>query len=353
MSFTRIFDVSQNGYTTDFRGSSQNDTIADRRGDVYLYSEELELALNVALVTGRPLLLLGEPGTGKSSLARNVAKKLNWRYLEEIITSQTKASDLLWKLDHLSRMYDANLAKHRTSADDEDGVQNLSRYLQPGILWKAFDAEIEQKLCRKKSFPSSTQNDTAPQSIHEWDKERSVRWRDGTDGFQGVPPAVVLLDEIDKGDPDLPNNLLHPFGRLSFQAPEPYDVIRVERAAAPLLLITTNRERSLPDAFVRRCVVHTLTHPGKEGLKQLAHLYHANDNHFKAQGDAICEKLLEELERLRRPTDARKPSTAEFLDALDVCIYWKLSPDASELSGLMKATLQKSLRLSDEDLDAV
>lgn len=318
---------------------------ADKRGEIYFFSEKLILAINVALVTGRPLLLAGPPGSGKSTLAKHVAHLLNWRYYQETITTQTRAQDLLYHLDLLKRLYDANAPREGSNRS----VDDWNQYVRPGVLWWAFDPDSAAIF--------------APKSVTE--KKRDTRLenrltlpykgRNGKDSMEFPPPAVVLIDEIDKADPDVPNNLLQALGRLEFDVPESetHPCIAVDASRAPLIIITTNEERSLPDAFVRRCVVFRLNTPHRDALLILAEEYFGAEfgvkGTFTKAQHQLCGKLGDDFEHLREKATGRKPSTAEFLDAVEVCLHWGLNAESPELEQILSATVEKNL---DPDLNA-
>lgn len=269
--------------------------VGDRRdGAIYVYRDDIVLAVNIALATGRPLLLRGPSGSGKSSLARNAARVLGWRYYEEVITSRTQARDLLWRFDTLRRLNDAQLTGRDIKADAE--------YVEPGVLWWAFDRALAK--CRGSS--STTLPATDP--------------GDGPD----VDRAVVLLDEIDKADPDVPNNLLVPIGSLQFSFTDTggQSVTVNGRKSPPLIFITTNDERELPNAFLRRCVILKLRAPGQKRLVSIATEHFARD---PRPGDAA---LFAELAKRITPapdhedpdaSDEPRASTAEYLDAIRTC----------------------------------
>jgi len=309
---------------------------ADKRGDIYFFTDKLILAVNVAMVTGRPLLLAGPPGSGKSTLARHIAHQLNWRYYAETVTTQTRAQDLLYHLDLLKRLYDANAAR----GDDQDRpVDNWSRYVSPGVLWWAFNPDRASSFVNLKV--AGEKRDTRPVVR----RTEAHIGRDGGNSNANPAPAVVLLDEIDKADPDVPNNLLQALGRLEFDVLELEEEAKVdvEASRAPLIIITTNEERSLPDAFIRRCVVFRLQTPGREGLLALARSYFGENGAFSEPQQLLCDKLVDEFERLRSKAPNRKPSTAEFLDAVEVCFHWKLTAESPELAQVLFATVEKNL----------
>ncbi|MGW3950421.1 AAA family ATPase [Streptomyces sp. NPDC004752] len=255
--------------------------------EVYVFDDDrLVLAVNVALKTGRPLLLFGPPGSGKSSLAPNVARILGWQYHFHVVTARTEPEDLLWRFDALKRLNDAQA---QTLSED------IGTYYSRGPLWLAFA-------------------DSGPQR------------------------TVVLIDEIDKADPDLPNSLLGPLGSLSF--PKPWDDgshVTVAEEHAPLVVITTNDERELPRPFLRRCIVFELGSPSKEHLLRVA------EKHLGTHYDEeLAERIADHLIELRSsPFDAAGPSTAEYLDALKASHQLRVTPGTPEWDVLEAVTLLK------------
>ncbi|MEM7354301.1 MAG: MoxR family ATPase [Acidobacteriota bacterium] len=272
----------------------------DRRdGAVYQMAPELHLAVEVALVTGRPLLLRGEPGTGKSSLAAYLARRLDWRYYELVATSATTATDLQWRFDAVRRLSDAQ----------GGGARDESEYVEPGVLWWAFD----RPTALQQSSPEPNSDDNAQRNAHR---------------------AVVLIDEIDKAHPDVPNALLVALGSNQLTIPYLPDPIQIDAAAPPLdlpreasvsrvlVVVTTNEERELPRAFIRRCVTFRLQHPDVGELVDIAKLHFATVEAKLTAGDetlarAIAKKVVDL--RTQAAAGEHKPSTAEFLDALRAC----------------------------------
>jgi MoxR-like ATPase len=271
----------------------------DRRDGVgYVTHERIELAVKVALATGRPLLLRGEPGSGKSSLAAHIARTEEWRYYEHVVTSRTQGRDLLWTYDHVRRLSDAQARGREAELRDE-------LYVTPGPLWWAFD-------------PGSAAGDGARRDpLHEVNKDRKAH------------SAVVLIDEIDKADPDMPNSLLVPLGSNRFIVQETGEEVtrRVSVDGAEpghhLVVITTNEERELPQAFLRRCVVLALKDPGKDRLVEIAAAHFTADAQvFTGADRQLAEELADALLKTRvhaKEKGLRPPSTAEFLDALRAC----------------------------------
>lgn len=296
-------------------------TAGDRRdGAIYVYRPEIVLAVNVALATGRPLLLRGPSGSGKSSLARHVSRVQGWRYYEEVVTSRTQARDLMWKFDTLRRLNDSQIA-------DRD-VQPDAAYVEPGVLWWAFD----RQLAKRRGAPDDARvpNATDP--------------REGPD----VDGSVVLLDEIDKADPDVPNNLLVPIGSLQFPFSDTgsRSITVNGRRSPPLIFITTNDERELPNAFLRRCVILKLRAPGQKRLITIAraHFEHEPRNGDETLFSELAKKITPATEEEDKDADAQpRPSTAEYLDALRTCRQLEVQPkdDDAAWEAIRTITLRK------------
>lgn len=263
--YTKLFDPE---HVERIRGSRE---FGDRRNrPVYVYDDDIVLAVNVALATGRPLLVRGESGTGKSTLARNAAHVLGRRLYESVITSRSQARDLLYEIDVVARLRDAQAG---------DDVGDLTDYLRPGPLWWAFDRR------------SAARHGTDPCAEH------------------AEAPGVVLIDEIDKADPDVPNNLLVPLGSLRFDVDEIPGLSVVLKGDAPLVVITTNEERALPTAFLRRCVELELEAPKRARLEEIGVAH----KHRKAFVRSALDALFGEEDN-----DGERPiSPAEFVDLLD------------------------------------
>lgn len=291
--YTRLFNPPKISAAAQSVGAA----LGDRRdGVVYVYDERIILAVNVAMATGRPLLVRGPSGCGKSSLARHVARVKGWRYYERVISSRTQAHDLLWEMDHLRRLQDAQ-AKTLQS--------NLASYIRPGVLWWAFDRESAGRQA-KRVFSGETSDRLDPNLEADHDR------------------AVVLLDEIDKADPDVPNNLLVPLGSLEFQVEETGEVVKARKDNAPFVLITTNDERDLPTAFLRRCIELTLEAPGWDRLEEIVR------EHFPKMSGKDRKGIRERIEKAAGDGAGALPSPAELLDVVRA---WddlgpKLSDDA-------------------------
>jgi MoxR-like ATPase len=199
---------------------SQPGYFADRSPPwTYVFDDELELAVNLAMATGRPLLIRGPSGVGKSAMARAVAWWLGCSYLSLTVTSRTLARDLVYTVDELARLRDAQANRP---------IDDFRCYVTPGPLFWAFDPQAARALLEAANRGHLAPNELQP----------------------GTARAVVLIDEIDKADPDVPNNLLEPLGSLSFVVPEVNGlVVRASPERRPFLVITTNEERDLADAL--------------------------------------------------------------------------------------------------------
>ena len=295
----------------------------DRRGGaVYVLAGSLTLAVDVALATGRPLLLRGEPGSGKSSLAAFIARNLDWRYYEYVVTARARARDLLYTFDAVRKLADAS------APQVDGGALDNARYIEPGAFWWAFDRESALRRGVAASGPIPEPPPIEPDA--EMNAQRSPLG------------AVVLVDEIDKADPDLPNGLLVPLGSGEFRVSEtgvlvkqavaedaPNDEDTSEPAARLLVVITTNEERELPPAFVRRCVTHRLTAPGIGRLKEIGRAHLHNEGVAESEADEkLLDGLAQRIHELREEAvqqGRRPPSTAEFLDAVHACRRLRVS----------------------------
>lgn len=292
----------------------------DQRQSVYVYTDEIILAVNVALATGRPLLVRGVSGSGKSSLAANAADWLGWRYYEKVITSRTQASDLLCEIDWLRRLHDAQ--SHHFSND-------YTPYIVPGVLWWAFDRDSAQIRGRKT--------------------EGMEPLKDPCTVVGDPPRAVVLLDEIDKADPDVPNSLLEPLGSLQFQVHETGVCVSTKGETAPLVVITTNEERELPKAFLRRCVELKLQLPDHPRLIEIAQA------HFpEMDSDTIKQvvRALFETEQEAEANDDISPnndiSPAELLDMIRAYRELEVKLETPAWDALVGITVWKHGRTKDQ-----
>ena len=297
-----------------------------RDGAAYVIDPEVSFAVRVAEATGRPLLLRGEPGCGKSSLAAYVAREKGWRYYEHVVTSRTTARDLLWSFDAVRRLADAQVRTPGAALHDVN-------YVQPGVLWWAFAPE----LARRRGAP---EEDTGFVPAEDPDPRNAERAPD---------KAVVLIDEVDKADPDLPNGMLVPLGSNEFEVTETGARVRHRGGGVQhLIMITTNEERELPQAFLRRCVVVWVPEPTEQHLVQVAerHLRYHGAAFGRAERE-LAEELAGDLLDARVEAQAggiRPPSTAEYLDAFQAMRELDIglgSPEWGRLRGLTLLKVQQ------------
>jgi MoxR-like ATPase len=226
----------------------------------YVATDDLIMAVNAAVTLQRPLLVKGEPGTGKTELARQVAMALNMPIIEWHIKSTTKAQQGLYDYDAVSRLRDSQLGDAR--------VNDVANYIRRGKLWQAFEAE-----------------------------ER----------------VVLLIDEIDKADIEFPNDLLQELDRMEFHVYEMGQTIAARHR--PVVIITSNNEKELPDAFLRRCFFHFIKFPDADTLRRIV------DVHFPRIKDDLLSTALSQFFELRdTPGLKKKPSTSEVLDWLKLLL---------------------------------
>lgn len=296
------------GKTRSFHAGDRTD------GEVYCYTEELTFAVNVALAARRPLLVTGPSGCGKSSLARDIARVLKWRYLEQVISSRTQAQDLLWRFDSVRRLSDGAAG----TLDPE----NDHRYIEPGVLWWAFQPETATQRGQKGS-------------ITEKDRPVPPYPKDGQ--TDPTKPAVVLIDEIDKADPDVPNALLVPIGSYTFRVDGIEAPVEVNPdLRPPLIVITSNGERDLPAAFRRRCVEFTIGAPDKRHLRAIAVARFGKAPAHSSLCEAILDRITNpETPNERSGTGGHHINTAQFLDAIHASLDLQIDASA-ELDKVMK-----------------
>lgn len=318
MSYTRLFDP--NPLFQDHRSDAEkaNPALGDRRdGKVYRYTDDIVLAVNVALATGRPLLVRGPSGSGKSSLAYNVARVLRRPYYEFVITSRTQAQDLQWRFDAVRRLGDAQAWRSADGDAPATPWHSYYPYIEPGVLWWVFDPDSAET----RGHPAAA--DLPFPTAHN-----PVVFTP-TGGVLGGP--VVLLDEIDKADPDFANNLLVPIGSQQFRVEEIQRTFTYQRTAGdgllrrPLIIITTNEERRLPQAFLRRCVSLELEGPGPDGLVEIAGKIHGTTHTdlYQQVVTAMTNLVRERLGLEGAAVDAAARihlNVAQFLDAVQACL---------------------------------
>jgi|TARA_B100001057_G_scaffold152665_2_gene152751 MoxR-like ATPase len=222
----------------------------------YIATDDLSLSVNAAIALERPLLIKGEPGTGKTMLALEIAKSLDLPLIEWHIKSTTKAQQGLYEYDAVTRLRDSQLGDER--------VKDISNYIQKGKLWEAFTSEKQ---------------------------------------------AVLLIDEIDKADIEFPNDLLQEIDRMEFYVYETKETVKA--TTRPIVIISSNNEKELPDAFLRRCFFHYISFPDRETMKEIIKVHHPK----------VKEKLVKEaldifFDVRKVPGLKKKPSTSELVDWL-------------------------------------
>ncbi|QIL44738.1 MoxR family ATPase [Acidovorax sp. HDW3] len=228
--------------------------------DNYVATPDLMLAVNAAITLQRPLLIKGEPGTGKTLLAEEVAQALDMPLLQWHIKSTTKAQQGLYEYDAVSRLRDSQLG--------EEKVKDIQNYIVKGVLWQAFTAD---------------------------------------------KPVVLLIDEIDKADIEFPNDLLRELDRMEFYCYETREMVRARHR--PLVFITSNNEKELPDAFLRRCFFHYIQFPEAETMKKIV------DVHFPTLKGELLGAAMKTFYDVRNlPGLKKKPSTSELIDWLKLLL---------------------------------
>jgi MoxR-like ATPase len=278
----------------------------DRGIESYVFTEDIAIAINVAYVTKRPLLVEGEPGCGKSRLAEALAAIKGWHFLNKTITSRTTLDDLTNEYDHLRRLHDA----HAAGGSKHNVLENW-QYNRPGVFWWAFNFD-------------SAINRGKDQQKQEHDAAR----------FKGIERShnnsdqnmVLLIDEIDKAEPDLPNDLLDVIERQRIELTDGSH-IEADQSSETFTIITSNRERKLPAAFLRRCVHLYIDKPNAISLKKIA-LSHFGDQIDDT--DDIVDDLIKKVIFYRDNTSSENlhaPGTSEFLDALKVCKQHGIKPN--------------------------
>ncbi len=241
--------------------------------DSYVATDDLTVAVNAAVALERPLLVKGEPGTGKTELARQVSAALGLPMIEWHIKSTTKAQQGLYEYDAVSRLRDSQLGDAR--------VHDVANYIRRGKLWQAFDAPGK---------------------------------------------VVLLIDEIDKADIEFPNDLLQELDRMEFHVYETGETIRATHR--PVVIITSNNEKELPDAFLRRCFFHYIRFPDMDTMRKIVAVHHPGIK------DALLTTALTQFYEIRDTAGLKKkPSTSEVLDWLRLLLAEDLTPEDLRRSG--------------------
>lgn len=275
----------------------------------HVFDQESVNAIRMALAAERPLLVRGDPGTGKSQLARAAAQTLKRVFVSEVVHSRTEPQDLQWRFDAISRLGEAQILGKQTRKLPDGITDPLDPklFLSPGVLWWVFgwqSAEEQYRNCGEQGYK--------PEQLPNW----------ATD--QG---AVLLIDEIDKADADLPNSLLETLGNRAFHIPWLGKTVRQQKGdVAPLVVITTNEERELPAAFLRRCLVLDLDVPDDDKDTFIDWLCQRGRVHFK-DPDTCPKIVLQDAAELlihdRREAGRqgfKKPGQAEYLDLIRAVI---------------------------------
>jgi len=240
--------------------------------DHYVATPDLMLAVNAAITLQRPLLVKGEPGTGKTMLAEEVAAALKMPLLQWHIKSTTKAQQGLYEYDAVSRLRDSQLA----GADGAEKVRDIRNYIVKGVLWQAFTSE---------------------------------------------QPVALLIDEIDKADIEFPNDLLRELDRMEFYVYETRELVKARHR--PAVFITSNNEKDLPDAFLRRCFFHHIKFPDAQTMQAIV------DVHFPGLKKELLAAALKNFYDVRNlPGLKKKPSTSELLDWLKLLVAEDIPVDA-------------------------
>jgi MoxR-like ATPase len=287
----------------------------------HVFDRESIDAIDAALAARRPLLVRGEPGTGKSQLARAAASALGRAFLPFTVDARTEARDLLYTVDTVARLADAQVAGHLPRDPQRDLRRDLAeiRYTTPGPLWWAFDwsSALRQAALAHGIAPPSDGGARGADGEQAEEARALTPWTPR--GWSEGAGVVVLVDEIDKADPAVPNGLLEALGQGEFRPPggEPV-AARKSPAAPPLVVITTNEERTLPDAFVRRCLVLQLAWPG-EREKLIEALVARGRAHFDGLAAAVFQAAAEMVADDREEVARRglcPPGGAEYLDLL-------------------------------------
>jgi len=243
----------------------------------YIATDDLKMAVNASVTLERPILIKGEPGTGKTQLAIEVASALGRPLLEWHIKSTTKAQQGLYDYDAVARLRDSQLG--------DDRVHDIANYIVRGKLWEAFESDVQ---------------------------------------------PVLLIDEIDKADIEFPNDLLQELDRMEFFVYETKQVVKAKNR--PIIIITSNNEKELPDAFLRRCFFHYIKFPDKETMEQIVNV------HFPDLKKTLLREALEAFYKVRDVRGLKKkPSTSELLDWIKLLLAEDIAPEVLRSGDSRKA----------------
>ncbi len=260
--------------------------------DAYVATEELRVAVNAAVTLERPLLVKGEPGTGKTMLALEVARALGRPLLQWHVKSTSKAQQGLYEYDAVSRLRDSQLGDPR--------VHDIANYIKRGPVWDAFNSD---------------------------------------------QPAVLLIDEVDKADIEFPNDLLRELDRMEFFVYETQALVKAQHR--PAIIITSNNEKELPDAFLRRCFFHYIRFPDRETMEKIVEV------HYPGIKKTLLASALNAFFEIREvPGLKKKPSTSELLDWLKLLVAEDIPPEAlaSQDSGKIIPPLHGALLKNEQDV---
>ena len=313
----------------------------------YLFDHSSLYALTAAYHSGRPLLVRGDPGTGKSQLAHAAAEALGWQFLSSVVTAHTEIQDLWYHFDTVNRLGHAQLMSvmycNTSGEDREEKLKKElcpTKFLSPGVLWWAYDWQSALNHCR-----NSEHRQYIPESIRGNKNLSKMTDQDLGEKASNPSGIVLLIDEIDKADSDLPNSLLETLDRKCFEVPWIEESVGEDnQQLKPLVIITTNEERQLPPAFLRRCLVLNLNLPDdKNELAEL--LIERGQAHFGDSVDqAVMFQAAEQLINDRTLADDygyKPPGQAEYLDILRVLRQVDKSEQAKMLSEIQDFALRK------------